>query len=122
METGDTVYYVPDEAHALNRDHLGNFAWEFGLTSDNPKKDKLHVFSDEELRTFLDKVAKKRPKLLERLVKIRPKIRWPSTVRAVGEGGALDLDVHAFHGITHHVDAVPSGDGTKPRTWCEEES
>lgn len=111
VSVGDTVGYVPSEAHAFE-ERDGKYAWQVS----QKKPAGMFPLSDFELAKLLKRRAHDNSVVL---VPIAPKATWKATVREV-KGTAICLDFPGkFEGITMHCEDVPHDPGKGAHTWHE---
>lgn len=116
VNVGDTVYYLPHEAHALQADRNGDYAWVMGRKIQRPTTGGRFVadveeLSGKDLRDYLELIRRHPDPERERanLVFLRPAKPWTAQVTAVHDDGSADLDIVSPNGgITLHYPGVPN--------------
>lgn len=105
METGDRVWYWPDEVHALIPDASRQYPWRIGQRVG----DEVRELQGEPLRQFIARIQKS-PAQAGRdrqIVRIAPKVRWPATVTEANDDGTVNLDVRGSNtAVTLHLTNV----------------
>jgi hypothetical protein len=108
LNTGDKVEYVPAEAHALDRDQLGNYPWVIGRRNHRGDVEELTSKEVDEAMSFIRRHPSPQEER-QKLVSVRPATTWPAVVRNYHvDDGTVDLDIQGIQsGVTLHYNRVP---------------
>jgi hypothetical protein len=100
----DSVNYVPDMTHALEKGPNGEYPWVIGVKRVRRVNGRpAEVVEELEGKPLEDYLAalRRSPKADEerkKLVFLRPNTTWPATVVAVHDDGTVDLDIKSSVG------------------------
>lgn len=110
-EVGQKVNYVPDQAHALDRDANGNYPWVLGFPRfTSAGKMEIEELAGHRIEEVLNAIRRHPNPAEERrkLTFIRPCKVWPATITAAHEDGTVNLDIQGHNGgVTIHYEKVP---------------
>jgi len=125
VEKGDRVSYVPDAAHALNKDRDGNYAWAHYNKRD---KDKEPLSHDEVDAHLVSHVITHKGRNSFLLVPLEPTegVAWKAIVTGVNPDGTVNLDIpHPdpnLAGVTLNYNNIKEDPGrTIAHTWHNNE-
>lgn len=113
---GDSVKYIPDEAHGLDIMPDGTTAWDYGTV--NPKTKQVEKLTPDLLGNLLN-IIRRDPERKSLLVPMGPAHAWPALILKLNDDGTADLGITSpLPGVALGYFKVPyDASGKTPGSW-----